>query len=339
MKRYQIEILEAYLSIEEQAEENLRAAFLKALKNISQKIKMLQLSETMERLPQASVVSITSVAGEPIELRQQRSQVYQSQYQQEITEYIREPIKELEEDQKNIFLDAMKMYFLIGALSAVYELHKQNIPLLIPIKATAYSVSISNYTINFSGEQAALWCKFIQRDIKSLRSETISNIQRLIAQELTYNEISRRIGAEMNKENPFSTYQKAFRKALTIVRTEGGKLRNEAAYNTLLEAKKSGAEITKQWEAVLDSKTRDSHKSISGEIRELEEPFSNGLLYPCQQGSNASEVINCRCVALSRTEWTRSASELQKTREQAAFCGLDKASNFEDFKEKYMSFQ
>ena len=51
----------------------------------------------------------------------------------------------------------------------------------------------------------------------------------------------------------------------------------------------------KQWNAVLDGKTRESHRLVDKEWRELEEPFSNGLMYPGDPKGKASEVINCRC--------------------------------------------
>ena len=67
-----------------------------------------------------------------------------------------------------------------------------------------------------------------------------------------------------------------------------------------LAAKARGADIVKEWSATLDGKTRDSHMLVDGEVREIEDRFSNGLLYPCEAGQAAAEVINCRCVALTR---------------------------------------
>lgn len=82
-----------------------------------------------------------------------------------------------------------------------------------------------------------------------------------------------------------------------------------------------GVDVKKQWFATLDNRTRTSHREIHGEIRELEEPFSNGLQYPADPKGDPSEVWNCRCTiidvmpemddimyapsGMSRDEWIR----------------------------------
>jgi hypothetical protein len=48
------------------------------------------------------------------------------------------------------------------------------------------------------------------------------------------------------------------------------------------------------WISAGDGEERESHK-IDGEVRAVNEPFSNGLLYPLQEGAPAREVVNCRC--------------------------------------------
>lgn len=52
----------------------------------------------------------------------------------------------------------------------------------------------------------------------------------------------------------------------------------------------------KSWSAILDLNTRASHAAIDGEMADLDERFSNGLLYPGDTtGGTASEIYNCRC--------------------------------------------
>lgn len=339
MKQYQKEILEAFIALDEQAAQKFRSAFLKAVKKTALKIKMLQMSDIMEQLPQAQTITIETVYGGKLDFQQPRGQVYQKQYSQEITEYIQEPIAELEEEQKNIFVEMMAAYFLLGAISSVYELHKQKVPLILPIKSTAQNITVGTVTISFSGVQVAPWYKYIRRDMEDLKIKTVSDVQLAISQGKSYSEIARSMAKNMDNGAGATTFRKAYNKAMTIVRTEGGRIRNEAAYSAMLEAKKKGADIAKQWIATLDSRTRDSHARLDGETRELEEPFSNGLLYPCQQGGAAAEVINCRCVATSRARWALDESELQILKDRAAYFGLDKTKDFADFKKKYMNIE
>ena len=106
----------------------------------------------------------------------------------------------------------------------------------------------------------------------------------------------------------------------------------DACYN----AKERGADIVKQWDSTLDYRTRKSHRHVDGEIRELDQYFSNGLRFPSDPWGRAAEVINCRCALLQRARSALDAAELEELKERAAFFGLDKSDSFDDFKQKYL---
>lgn len=59
-----------------------------------------------------------------------------------------------------------------------------------------------------------------------------------------------------------------------------------------------GIHIQKQWIATLDTRTRDSHAALDGEIKELDEKFTNGLMEPGDPDGDPAEVYNCRCTVL-----------------------------------------
>ncbi len=94
--------------------------------------------------------------------------------------------------------------------------------------------------------------------------------------------------------------------------------------------------MVKQWDATLDGKTRDSHRMVDGEIRELNEKFSNGLMYPGDPSGGAAEVVNCRCALLQRVKWNLGKEELNTLKKRAEYFGLDKTKNFEEYKGKYL---
>jgi HK97 family phage portal protein len=50
----------------------------------------------------------------------------------------------------------------------------------------------------------------------------------------------------------------------------------------------------KEWISSRDADVRPSHE-IDGEKRKLDERFSNGLMYPGENGADVAEVVNCRC--------------------------------------------
>lgn len=65
---------------------------------------------------------------------------------------------------------------------------------------------------------------------------------------------------------------------------------------------KYGIDVKKMWYATLDERTRTQHREIHGEVRELEDKFSNGLLFPADPAGTPSEVYNCRCTMLEIIE-------------------------------------
>ena len=66
-------------------------------------------------------------------------------------------------------------------------------------------------------------------------------------------------------------------------------------------AEKLGIKVKKVWLATLDDRTRDSHRELDGEEREVEEKFSNNCLHPGDPNCpDASEVWNCRCTLITK---------------------------------------
>ena len=84
-----------------------------------------------------------------------------------------------------------------------------------------------------------------------------------------------------------------------ISRTEATRLENRARLDAMLEAQKRGEKIKKQWRAIIDRVTRDSHKLINLEIQPLESLFSNGLLFPGDANGPPEQIVNCRCWIVS----------------------------------------
>ena len=86
-------------------------------------------------------------------------------------------------------------------------------------------------------------------------------------------------------------YKAAIRNARTM--TTGAE--NAGHVDAYHRAEEMGVEIEQQWLATLDSRTRDSHREMDGEIQGEDGYFSNGLRYPGDPDGDPSEVYNCRC--------------------------------------------
>ena len=79
--------------------------------------------------------------------------------------------------------------------------------------------------------------------------------------------------------------------ARRIAQTEINTTRNYIQYGRMRE---DGMEY-KIWHSAHDSRTRKSHLDVDEEIVPVDQPFSNGLMYPGDKSGPIEEWINCRC--------------------------------------------
>lgn len=111
----------------------------------------------------------------------------------------------------------------------------------------------------------------------------------------SYSDIAREIADEAGV---------AQRRAMTLVRTEGGRLRTQADLIGQKEAVNMGIRLTKRWVSTLDSKTRSTHQVLDGKVIGIDEDFvSNGHRAKGPRLFNEpSQDINCRCKITSDIE-------------------------------------
>lgn len=83
--------------------------------------------------------------------------------------------------------------------------------------------------------------------------------------------------------------------AVRTARTAMTGAQNAGRLDSLKRAEDMGIKVHKQWMATLDEHTRESHAEIDGESVPVDEPFSNGLMYPADPDGDPAEVYNCRC--------------------------------------------
>lgn len=83
-------------------------------------------------------------------------------------------------------------------------------------------------------------------------------------------------------------------RAENIARTETHSASAVGNFDTF----QAGGVQKKQWLTTIDGRERSWHADLSGEVVPINEPFSNGLMYPGDPSGDAAEVCNCRCVLL-----------------------------------------
>lgn len=291
--------------------------------NLRQK-ELLRLGISKERLLKRELEKAYKKAGKDIERRIKRltaeyeatgleGKVYQIQFQKALKIQIDQALAGLRSGVYRTIDDYRKDRYRDGYLGAMYDMQGQGVPLIIPIdpammeKAVVLDSKLSKKLYKRLGIN-------IQRLKKTVRDE----ISRNLAAGKMYDFVAAGIDLKMHT----GRYR-----AMRIARTEGQRIANEAACHAQERAKERGADIVKQWCAILDGRTRPSHALLNGQIREIGEPFQidgHKAMYPGGFGI-PSEDINCRCALLQRARWAL----------EGEGDGFIKAKNFPEFEAEY----
>ena len=258
-----------------------------------------------------------------------QSIVYQKQYQQILKMQIDEALIDLQSNEYRGMNEYLENCYTNGAVGAFYDLHGQEVPVLFPIDQSQVAKAVQLD----SKISAGLYTR-LGEDVLKLKQDIRSQVSRGIATGSTWNQTASDIA--MGMKSPFN---KAYNNAVRIARTEGHRIQNQAQADTLSKAKSKGADVVKQWDSTLDDVTRDTHKQLDGQIREIEEPFEVNGKTAMQPGGfgDPAEDCNCRCCMLQRAKWALNEAELRELQDRAEYFGLDKAESFEDFKNKYLN--
>ena len=303
MDKWQKETIQAQLNNEKAVLESLKESYEKALEDINRK--------TAELLGRSDA-DLSNV-------------IYQVQYQGALKAQIEGSLAVLQSENFNNVNEYLAKSYEEGFLGTMYNMQKQGIPLIMPIDQRQVVDAITKDTKLSSSLYTAMG-----KDITKLKKDISSEISRGISTGMTYSAIAKNVAlrAGISQNN-----------AKRIARTEGHRINTKAPMDACEKAKEMGADVVKQWDATLDSKTRDSHRMVDGEIREIDEPFSNGLMYPSDPEGDAEETINCRCALLERARWAIDEDEaFTKAVEMddgTQIVDFSNAKDYEEFKKDY----
>lgn len=303
LNKRQREYLKFTLDEEKKTLRELEKIYKDALETINEKIAVL--------IARRDVENINSI-------------FYQLGYQKALKSQINAILDNLNSNQYEKIQDYLLECYNNGFIGTMYDLHGQEIPLVLPIDQEQV---LNALTID-SKISTSLYEK-LGENVSELKKKIRQEISRGIASAMSYADIAR------NLSNVSKT---GLSNAFRIARTEGHRIQNQSAFDAMNKAKEKGAEVVKQWDATLDGRTRKTHRELDGKIVEVDEPFIfNGhkAMYPGGFGV-ASLDINCRCAVLTRAKWALDEEELRTLEEKASYFGLDKTKDFNDFKEKYL---
>lgn len=308
-----------FLDDEERVIRRLQAVYNQSLKDITQKANALQ--EEIYKI-QDKYNSIEDEQERETIKSMERSKVYQKQYQDAIKTQVRGILDKMHQKEFKTVNEYLNECYNKAFTGNMYVLHGEGIPLIVPIdqEKVARAVQIN------SKISKGLYSR-LGEDVDLLKRKITAQISRGVATGMSYSQMAQQLAG----------YTKiGYNNAVRITRTEGHRIQQESTMDACYAARERGADVVKQWDATMDANTRESHQMVDGEIRALDEKFSNGLMYPGDPSGSAAEVINCRCVLLQRAKWALDQKELDRLKERASFYGLDKRKSFDEFNKKYI---
>ena len=286
MNKRQKLVQEAFLDNEEAVIKRLKTVYNKSLEDITAKSKVLQ--DQINSI--AAQIDLTDDEGEKAVLKSmEQSKIYQKQYQDALKTQISSVLDNMQVEEFQTVSEYLKTCYEEGFVGTLYDLQGQGIPLAFPLDQEAMVTAVQLDSKISEGLYTRLG-----EDVSVLKKKITAQVSRGIATGMTWKQVA----------NQLAGYTKiGYNNAVRIARTEGHRIQNQGAMNACHNAKEKGADVVKQWDSTLDAKTRDSHVMVDGEIRELDEPFSNGLMFPGDPDGGAAEVCNCRCVLSQKARW------------------------------------
>ena len=273
MNKRQKEVLQTQLDHEKEVIDELKKVYEQAQKDIEEKIQRLMADELTQ------------------------SKIYQIEYQKALRGQIGAILENLNSKSYESIHDYLKDSYEDAFIGNMYDLQGQGIPLIIPINQEQVVKAIQ-----LDSKLSGTLYEAMGVNVKDLKKRIASEVSRGISNGFSYRDMARNLNNAMGI---------GLNKSIRIARTEAHRVSQQSTMDAMRQAKDKGADVVKQWDATLDAKTRPSHQKVDGEIKELDEPFGNGLMFPGDPHGSAGEVINCRCVALQRARWALDDDELE----------------------------
>lgn len=164
-------------------------------------------------------------------------------------------------------------------------MQSQGIPFVFPLDQDRIVAAIQHETKLSTSLYEALG-----KDTKDLSKKIAGEISRGFSNAAPVGTMSRNIAnhAGISRNN-----------AMRIARTESHRIQCTSGMDALKRSKNSGADVVKQWDASLDDRTRDAHRQLDGQIREIDEPFEVAgmtAMYPGGFGvAHRTSIAAVRC--------------------------------------------
>ena len=192
----------------------------------------------------------------------------------------------------------------IYALNANYSLYQIEHDNMIDTGLTLYNKDTANYLL---GDQRQLMPKPSAGKAKKIAANkdlqwNMQKIQSAVLQGVLQGESPYEVAKRLR-----SVGQMNYNSSVRYARTMGTSAQNAGRYESYHRAKDLGVDLTIEWQATLDGRTRHDHRIMHGQRTDVDSPFHTPdgytIYYPadCTGASNApqKEIWNCRCTLLA----------------------------------------
>ncbi len=320
MNKRQKIVQQAFINNEEAIIKRLKTVYGQSLKDIDQKAKKLH--DEFEML-KAEYDTVEDEAEREILKSRMQSKVYQKQYQESLKKQVGDILDKMQEKEFTTVADYLDKCYEEGFVGTMYDLQGQGIPLCFPLDQEAMVRAVQLDSKINQGLYSRLG-----EDVSLLKRKITAQVSRGIATGMSYSQVAQQLAGYTNI---------GFNNAVRIARTEGHRIQVQSGMDACYKAKEKGADVVKQWDSTLDARTRDSHAQVDGEIKELDEKFSNGLRFPGDPSGGAAEVVNCRCALLQRARWAVGGSFTKMNNFTKQLETFEKPEDYAEFKKAFFS--
>ena len=235
MNKRQHEVQKVHLDNEEKILKELKQVYTEASDDCMAKIQALSSRTDMENL---------------------QSIIYQKQYQEALKKQLDAVIEQLNSKAFTSVSQYITTAYEDGFFGTMYDLQGQGIPLCFPINQEEVVQAIQTNSKISKGLYRRMG-----EDVDLLKKSIRTELSRGVANGESWNQVASHIAKGMN-----SPFQKAYNRTVTIARTEGHRVQQEASLHCQKRAKSKGADIVKQWDSTLDGSTRPTHVALDGQI-------------------------------------------------------------------------
>ena len=347
MNRRQKIVQEQFLNNEDAVIGRLEQVYTKSLSDINKKVKTLDssiagLQKALSDVGEEEIGELAAayLKGKPYITPEEaketlqsmlQSKVYQKGYQEALQKQVGGILDTMHKEEFKTVSEYLNKCYEEGFVGTLYDLQGQGIPLCFPLDQEAMVRAVQLDSKISQG----LYSK-VGENVSALKETITAEVSRGISTGMSYAQVAQQIKARMTG-NYDDRPGGALYRAMTIARTEGHRIQSQSKMDACYNAKDKGAEVVKQWDSTLDGDTRESHRHVDMEIRELDEKFSNGLMFPGDPSGGAAEVVSCRCALLQRARWALEGSFTKMNNFTKEIETFESPEDYDEFKKAFFS--